>query len=87
MKRVLIFLCIAFLLNINAQENAPIVNFSPKDYNAQNQNWSIAQTSNKYIYVANNAGLLEFDGAKWNLFEVPDQSIVRTVKVVNNKIY
>lgn len=87
MKRVLLFLCIVFCLFLNAQENAPIVNYTPKEYNAQNQNWSIAQASNNYIYVANNAGLLEFDGAKWNLYEVPDQSIVRTVEVVNDKIY
>jgi len=72
---------------LNAQELPPIENFSPIDYNAGNQNWAISQTNNKYIYIANNSGLLEFNGAKWNLYPSPNSTILRSVKVIDNLIY
>ena len=48
---------------ILSQEVPPIKVFSTEDYGAENQSWGISQSSNKYIYVANNKGLLEFNGA------------------------
>ncbi|MBT8260772.1 MAG: LuxR family transcriptional regulator [Bacteroidia bacterium] len=87
MKRILLLFCIVISFNSLAQEHAPIITYSSKDYNAHNQNWSISQTSNNYIYIANNAGLLEFNGAEWNLFEMYDSSIVRSVKVVDDKVF
>ena len=45
------------------QELPPIQIFNPEDYQGDNQNWMISQSSDKYIYVANNKGLLEFNGA------------------------
>jgi len=79
-----IFLSITFL---SAQELPPIENYSPKLYGAENQNWSISQSKDKYIYVANNSGLLEFNGAKWRLYPSPNNTILRSVKVSENKIY
>jgi len=32
--------------------------------------------SERYIYSANNKGLLEFNGAKWNLYRAPNQRIL-----------
>jgi len=40
-----------------SQELPPVLTFSPKAYQADNQNWSITQGGNKHIYVANNKGL------------------------------
>ena len=65
----------------------PIENYSPKEYGAENQNWAISQSKEKFIYVANNSGLLEFDGAKWKLYPSPNNSIIRSVKVIDQKIY
>jgi len=71
----------------NAQELPPIENYSPELYGGENQNWSISQSSKKYIYVANNSGLLEFNGAKWQLYPSPNNTILRSVKVIDSKIY
>ena len=72
---------------LNAQELPPIENYSPKLYGAENQNWSISQSDEKYIYVANNSGLLEFNGSKWRLYPSPNNTILRSVKVSDRKIY
>ena len=69
------------------QELPPLINYTTTDYNAENQNWAISQTQDNLIYVANNKGLLEFNGAKWNLYQSPNQTIIRSVKVINGLIY
>jgi len=74
-------------LFIEAQELPPIENYSPKVYGAENQNWAISQSSEKYIYVANNSGLLEFNGANWKLYPSPNKTILRSVNVSDNRIY
>lgn len=70
-----------------SQELPPIQNYSPAEYQGGNQNWMISQASNEYIYVANNAGLLEYNGEKWKLFESANGTIIRSVKVINTLIY
>ncbi|MCR8667855.1 LuxR C-terminal-related transcriptional regulator [Aestuariibaculum sp. M13] len=77
------FLCFV----LTAQEHPPIQIYTPTDYGAENQNWSISQSKEKYIYVANNKGLLEFNGAKWTVYESPNRAIVRSVKVIDDFIY
>ena len=78
------FVCLTIAL---AQELPPIKNYSPFDYNADNQNWAISQASNKYIYVGNNAGLLEFNGERWSLYRAPNYTSIRSVKAIDNRIY
>lgn len=72
---------------LNAQELPPIELYDSKDYGAENQNWSISQNDDKYIYVANNKGLLEFNGAKWQLYPSSNESIIRSVSVIGDRIY
>ena len=86
-KSIVFFLLSLTANIINAQEIPPIQVYSPETYNAETQNWSITQSGNDYIYVANNRGLLEFNGAKWKLYETPNQTILRSVKAVDNIIY
>ena len=69
-----------------AQELPPIAIYESKGYNAENQNWSISQSKDHYIYVANNSGLLEFNGARWKLYPSPS-GIMRSVHVIDNLIY
>jgi AraC family transcriptional regulator, chitin signaling transcriptional activator len=84
----LCFLFISFLcFFLKAQERPPIEVYLPTDYSAENQNWSISQSQNKNIYVANNKGLLEFNGAKWNLHSSLNQSTIRSVEVIEDLIY
>lgn len=69
------------------QELPPILNYIPKEYGAGNQNWMISQDNNQFIYFANNEGLLEFNGSSWALYPSPNETILRSVKVINNIIY
>ncbi len=88
-KKKILFLLFAILFNYSAigQDLPPIQNFYPKDYHGENQNWAISQSPNKIIYVANSGGLLEYNGANWKLYPSPNQSIIRSVQVVDNRIY
>lgn len=81
------FLCIVIPVLSFAQELSPIQIYTTSDYNAENQNWDISQAENKHIFVANNKGLLEFNGAKWKLYPTPNETIMRSVLVQNERIY
>ena len=70
-----------------AQEHPPVMAFPPEVYSAANQNWGIAQTDDQKMYFANNSGLLEFNGSKWILHPVSDNSIVRSVQADGQKVY
>lgn len=82
-----IIFCGMLFINLNAQERPPIQIFTPEVYGGENQNWMISQASNRYIYVANNAGLLEYNGTDWRLYNSPNNTIMRSVKVVDDRIY
>lgn len=70
-----------------SQELPPIVKYAPITYGAGNQNWMISQDENHYLFFANNEGLLEFNGSNWELYPSPNETILRSVKVIGNKIY
>ena len=70
-----------------SQQLPPIQKFSPQFYEAGNQNWMIAQAPDASIYLANNNGLLKYNGARWQLYPSPNNSIIRAVKAINDKIY
>ncbi len=63
-------------------------NFNTLDYKAGIQNWSIAQDSRGIMYIANNLGLLEYDGNRWRVYAVKNGSKIRSVAVDGSgKIY
>lgn len=66
-----------------------VINFTKQTYNAQYQNWDIAQDSRtKFMYFANSKGLLEYDGAAWKVYELPENQKIRSVAIDNEgKIY
>ena len=65
----------------------PIENFGISDYGAGSQNWAISQDDNNHIYVGNNKGLLEYNGSAWKLYPSYNSTIIRSVKVIENKVY
>ncbi len=81
------FVSSTFIFDASGQELPPIQNYTPSDYGADNQNWMISQGSNRFIYIANNRGLLQFDGSVWNSYVTPNNSVLRAVNVVGDKIY
>ncbi|MEO1262708.1 MAG: triple tyrosine motif-containing protein [Bacteroidota bacterium] len=66
----------------------PIKNFSKKTYRAGTQNWKITQGQNGVVYVANNEGLLKFDGNHWRRYPLPNGTILRSFAIANDcRIY
>lgn len=86
-KRNLIFILFFVAIFSFSQEIPPIQIFTPQDYGAGEQNWAITQAENNFIYIANNNGLLEHNGASWKLYNSPNDGILRSIKVVDDKIY
>ena len=65
-----------------------IINYSKADYKAGLQNWDFKQDNNGIIYIANNEGLLSYDGTYWKLYPLPNKTIVRSVEIgADNKIW
>ena len=65
-----------------------VINYYKGSYNAGLQNWDIKQDKNGVLYIANNEGLLSFDGRYWNLYPLPNKTIVRSVEIApDNRIY
>lgn len=70
-----------------SQDLPPIVKYNSDTYGAGNQNWMIAQDKSQFVYFANNEGLLEFNGSTWTLYNSPNESIIRSVKVIGGKVF
>ncbi|GIZ10527.1 triple tyrosine motif-containing protein [Flavobacterium sp. UMI-01] len=87
MKTKIALLSFLFSITLFAQELPPIVKYAPTTYGAGNQNWMISQDSQQFILFANNEGLLEFNGSSWQLYPSPNETIIRSVKVIGDKIY
>jgi len=69
------------------QDLPPIVKYNSSIYSAGNQNWMISQDENHFVYFANNEGLLEFNGSNWTLYKSPNETIMRSVKVIGKNIF
>lgn len=54
-------------------------NYLPKQYAAEPQNWAILQDQRGLLYIANDKGVLEYDGQNWHLILMPNQSAVRSM--------
>jgi ligand-binding sensor domain-containing protein len=62
--------------------------FHTVEYQAGIQNWALTQDKRGILYVANNFGLLEFDGVKWQRYRVKNGTKVRTVAIdARGRIY
>jgi hypothetical protein len=84
---IMLSLLLALSSFVYSQDLPPIVKYNSSTYNAGNQNWMISQDENQYIYFANNEGLLEFNGSNWELYKSPNETIIRSVKVIGDKIF
>ena len=90
MKQTSIIFFIIFLIGkAQAQIGIPeIKNFSSVDYKGGTQNWDIGQDKNRVMYFANNEGLITYNGKYWNIFPLPNKTVVRSFKIdEDGKIY
>lgn len=83
----ILFFFLTLFFTGNAQDLPPIVKYPPNVYAAGNQNWMISQDQNQFVFFANNDGLLEYNGSSWQLYPSPNETILRSVQVIGNKIY
>lgn len=86
MRTTLLLFCVFSLFSSLSRGSSipfsPIVrSYSVSNYNAGIQNWSVAQDERGIMYIGNNKGVLEFDGNRWKLHELPTKNIVRTVYI------
>jgi DNA-binding CsgD family transcriptional regulator len=75
----IIIICSFLLLFVKLSGQAQAVNFTRPQYGAGSQNWTFEQDQGGCIYVANNEGLLTYNGVKWEVFPMPNQTIVRFI--------
>ena len=79
---ILMFFDVSSQSNSNTKFGVPLrVHFSSENYQGSIQNWKFDQSENGLLYVANNFGLLEFDGNKWKKYNIPDATKIRTVMI------
>lgn len=91
MGRIFLLICLLTGAFYGVGQNAiglpEILNYSKQSYGAGTQNWDICQDKDGFIYVANNEGLLSFDGISWRNHPLPNRTIVRSVAVQEDRIY
>ena len=92
--RVPIFLFIILLhghVKICAQTTSigspAISNYSRSDYQAGTQNWMIKQDDRGLMHFGDNKGLLQFDGRDWQVFPLPNKTIVRSLHLIRMENY
>ncbi len=56
-----------------------VSNYSKLIYKGGLQNWDFAQDANGILYVANNEGMLVFDGSYWKIYPLPNKTITRSL--------
>ncbi len=65
-----------------------IFNYTKQAYDAGTQNWKIEQDNRGIIYVANNEGLLTYDGSFWKKYTIPGSAGIRALAVSSDgRIY
>lgn len=62
-----------------------ITQYSKAEYGAGTQSWDFAQDGNGIIFIANNDGLLVYDGKSWQTHPLPNKTIARSVAIEPNR--
>jgi len=65
----------------------PVTNYSPVEYGAMPQNWCIVQDHRGVMYIANNEGILEYDGKKWRQIILPDDPTIRSLSISEEGVW
>lgn len=93
-KRLLFIFMFGLILSVTGfaeikKIGTPFIrNFPKREYKAGTQNWQVVQDKRGFIYFANNEGLMVYDGNQWQLYKMPNSSIVRALFVnKNGEIY
>ncbi|MEM9866249.1 MAG: Two component regulator three Y domain-containing protein [Bacteroidota bacterium] len=83
-----ILLLVLFPLLVSAQNLLPpVYNYSLFDYKGAGKNWDLTTNVEGELFVANNKGMLHFDGEEWNLYKLPDNTIIRSIFSQDDRVY
>ena len=83
------FVFLALINNLISQGKYPIQNFPPSSYKGGNQNIDFAQNRAMSLFVANNLGILSYNGKEWKLhsFESGKKKRSLAFSEDNNRLY
>ncbi|MBN2893039.1 MAG: hypothetical protein JXL97_14315, partial [Bacteroidales bacterium] len=85
---ILIICILTFSQTTNGQTILPLIeNFSKQEYQGDNQIWAITQGEDHTMYFANNQYFVRYNGAKWEKYQLPSKSIIRSVFAYDSVIY
>jgi DNA-binding CsgD family transcriptional regulator len=90
-----LFILVIFSMVVFGQQNweysyriSPFIrNITQSEYKAANQNWSVSQSENGVVYVANRLGLLEYNGSQWEIHSTESVHPLRAVLATDDIIY
>lgn len=81
----LLLVCSCGLLTAQPVGIPLVLNFDMHQYQAENQNWSVAAREDGLVFFGNNKGLLRTDGVHWKLNSMPGNITVRSVAVTSDQ--
>ena len=88
LKSKYFFFLFTIISLLNYAQNTPFFkNFNISKYNSTNQNWDVSVANNGKVYVANEKGLLEYEGLNWKFYELPNKTAMRSVLALEDRIY
>lgn len=83
----LLFFSFFGVSNLYAKETPPFKYYGVHDYNGGSQNWKITNNENGEVFVANNEGVLLYDGINWKNLGAFNGSIIRSLYYHKNRLY
>lgn len=86
-SKIVILLYLIPALTIAQNLLPPIYNYKPLEYKGASKNWGLSVNEKGELFVANNKGLLYFNGEKWSLNKLPNNTIIRSATTVGDRIY
>lgn len=92
MYKLLSILFLSLLATFSARSTVDlpsflIQNYTVDDYKASCQNWDLAVSYDGLLYVANNSGLLTYDGNTWRSYSLPDKSPLTHITFFYGTVY
>lgn len=94
LTNTLIFFILFLFVSTNSlsQQNTigtpRIINYDHEKINIGAQSWMISQDKSGITYFANSDGLATYNGSQWNLYPLPNKTLVRSLTIAQDgKIY
>ncbi|MEG0992860.1 MAG: hypothetical protein RSE51_03330 [Bacteroidales bacterium] len=85
-KTILFGLFLLNTISLYANQRPYIINISKDRYKAANKNWAVAQDEKGCMYFANDLGLIEFDGMRWQNYNLPHSPLIRAVAAASHDV-